>query len=151
MQVGSPLTHQRYLNKHKGSKGLVGLRNFVVQCEMDVHIDIKLTTYCMQVGSPLTHQRYLNKHKGTYGPAISAANSTFPGCKTPLPGLYRCAFNMPDDLSALRSESCADAPAVPEQAQGHLRPRHQRSQQHLSRLQDTPAWLLQVCALKMMW
>lgn len=46
----------------------------------------------MQVGSPLTHQRYLNRHKGTYGPAISAATSSFPGCKTPLAGLYRCTL-----------------------------------------------------------
>ena len=48
--------------------------------------------HAVQVGSPLTHQRYLNRHKGTYGPAISAATSSFPGCKTPLAGLYRCAL-----------------------------------------------------------
>ena len=30
------------------------------------------------------------RYKGTYGPAISAANGSFPGPGTTLPGLYRC-------------------------------------------------------------
>jgi phytoene dehydrogenase-like protein len=42
------------------------------------------------VGTPLTHQRYLRRYKGTYGPAISAATSSFPRATTPVPGLMGC-------------------------------------------------------------
>ncbi|MEM6254647.1 MAG: NAD(P)/FAD-dependent oxidoreductase [Cyanobacteria bacterium P01_D01_bin.156] len=41
------------------------------------------------IGSPLTHQRFLRRHQGTYGPAIAAGQGLFPGCKTPIQGLYR--------------------------------------------------------------
>ena len=41
------------------------------------------------IGTPLTHQRFLRRHQGTYGPAISAGQGLFPGCKTPIKGLYR--------------------------------------------------------------
>lgn len=41
------------------------------------------------IGTPLTHQRYLRRHQGTYGPAIAAGQGLFPGCKTPIKGLYR--------------------------------------------------------------
>ena len=34
------------------------------------------------IGSPLTHERFLRRHRGTYGPELSAADSTFPGAKT---------------------------------------------------------------------
>jgi phytoene dehydrogenase-like protein len=42
------------------------------------------------VGTPLTHERFLRRHRGSYGPAISARSATFPGPKTPVPGLYAC-------------------------------------------------------------
>ncbi|MEM7064070.1 MAG: NAD(P)/FAD-dependent oxidoreductase [Cyanobacteria bacterium P01_B01_bin.77] len=41
------------------------------------------------IGTPLTHQRFLRRHRGTYGPAIAAGQGLFPGCKTPIKGLYR--------------------------------------------------------------
>lgn len=41
------------------------------------------------IGTPLTHQRFLRRYKGTYGPAIAAGQGLFPGCKTPIKGLYR--------------------------------------------------------------
>ena len=42
------------------------------------------------IGSPLTHERYLRRHRGTYGPEISAAESSFPGARTPIEGLLAC-------------------------------------------------------------
>jgi phytoene dehydrogenase-like protein len=51
--------------------------------------DIRDRAELVQVGTPLTHERFLNRHRGTYGPAISAANGTFPGPNTPIKGLYR--------------------------------------------------------------
>ena len=41
------------------------------------------------IGTPLTHQRCLRRHQGTYGPSIAAGKGLFPGCKTPIKGLYR--------------------------------------------------------------
>ncbi|MEM9265794.1 MAG: NAD(P)/FAD-dependent oxidoreductase [Cyanobacteria bacterium P01_F01_bin.13] len=41
------------------------------------------------IGTPLTHQRFLRRHRGTYGPAIASGQGLFPGCKTPIKGLYR--------------------------------------------------------------
>lgn len=41
------------------------------------------------IGTPLTHQRFLRRHQGTYGPAIAAGQGLFPGCRTPIKGLYR--------------------------------------------------------------
>ena len=51
--------------------------------------DIRQRTELTLIGTPLTHERYLNRHRGTYGPAISAADSSFPGPATDIPGLYR--------------------------------------------------------------
>ncbi len=42
------------------------------------------------VGTPLTHERFLRRHRGSYGPAIAAGQGRFPGCKTPLQGLWCC-------------------------------------------------------------
>lgn len=42
------------------------------------------------VGSPLTHERFNRRFRGTYGPAIIAGTQTFPGPRTPIPGLLRC-------------------------------------------------------------
>lgn len=52
--------------------------------------DIRQRTRLQLVGTPLTHKRFLRRHRGTYGPAISAADGSFPGPQTPVPGLYRC-------------------------------------------------------------
>lgn len=52
--------------------------------------DIRERTRLQLVGTPLTHKRFLRRHRGTYGPAISAADGSFPGPQTPVPGLYRC-------------------------------------------------------------
>ncbi len=41
------------------------------------------------IGTPLTHAHYLRRHQGTYGPAIAAGRGMFPGCQTPISGLYR--------------------------------------------------------------
>ncbi|MEO0755485.1 MAG: NAD(P)/FAD-dependent oxidoreductase [Cyanobacteria bacterium J06648_16] len=51
--------------------------------------DIRSRAVLTLIGTPLTHQRYLRRHRGTYGPAIAAKQSRFPGCKTPIKGLYR--------------------------------------------------------------
>lgn len=42
------------------------------------------------VGTPLTHKRFLRRNRGTYGPAIEAGKSTFPGHSTPIPQLFCC-------------------------------------------------------------
>eukprot|EP01025_Chloroclados_australasicus_P031419 TRINITY_DN31773_c0_g1_i10.p1 TRINITY_DN31773_c0_g1~~TRINITY_DN31773_c0_g1_i10.p1 ORF type:complete len:384 (-),score=37.53 TRINITY_DN31773_c0_g1_i10:275-1426(-) len=52
--------------------------------------DIRERTELKLVGTPLTHERFLRRNKGTYGPAISAANGSFPGPKTPIQNLYVC-------------------------------------------------------------
>ncbi|MEM7773246.1 MAG: NAD(P)/FAD-dependent oxidoreductase, partial [Cyanobacteria bacterium P01_A01_bin.37] len=41
------------------------------------------------IGTPLTHARFLRRYQGTYGPAIAAGTDMFPGCRTPIQGLYR--------------------------------------------------------------
>jgi len=40
-------------------------------------------------GTPLTHAHYLRRYQGTYGQAIAAGQRMFPGCSTPIAGLYR--------------------------------------------------------------
>ena len=52
--------------------------------------DIRDRTTLSLTGTPLTHARYLRRHKGSYGPAIAAGQSLFPGIKTPLSGLLCC-------------------------------------------------------------
>ena len=52
--------------------------------------DIRQRCELTLVGTPLTHARFLRRHQGTYGPAIAAGQATFPGPKTPLPGLLCC-------------------------------------------------------------
>ncbi len=42
------------------------------------------------IGSPLTHARFLRRHRGTYGPELPAGAETFPGARTPVPGLLVC-------------------------------------------------------------
>jgi carotene isomerase len=52
----------------------------------DIHSRCEVTL----IGTPLTHERFLRRHRGSYGPAISAGESLFPGAKTPLPRLLCC-------------------------------------------------------------
>jgi phytoene dehydrogenase-like protein len=42
------------------------------------------------LGTPLTHRRFLRVHRGSYGPAIGADRSPFPGGTTPIEGLMLC-------------------------------------------------------------
>ncbi len=52
--------------------------------------DIRQRTTLKLVGTPLTHQRFLRRYRGSYGPAIHAGKSLFPGPKTPIKGLLCC-------------------------------------------------------------
>lgn len=52
--------------------------------------DIRSRCEVTLVGTPLTHERFLRRYRGSYGPAIRAGESKFPGPKTPLPGLLCC-------------------------------------------------------------
>jgi len=50
--------------------------------------DIRQRVELELIGSPLTHERFCRRHRGTYGAAYSAAEGSFPGPKSPLPGLW---------------------------------------------------------------
>lgn len=52
--------------------------------------DIRQRTTLALTGTPLTHERYLRRDRGTYGPAIEAGKTLFPGPKTPIKGLLCC-------------------------------------------------------------
>ena len=52
--------------------------------DIDKRIELKM------LGTPLTHQRFTNTHSGSYGPAISAKKSLFPGYKTPFKNVFSC-------------------------------------------------------------
>ncbi len=52
--------------------------------DIDQRIDLKM------LGTPLTHQRFTNTFQGSYGPAISANKSLFPGCKTRFKNVFSC-------------------------------------------------------------
>ncbi|XRB12196.1 hypothetical protein RI054_04g20320 [Pseudoscourfieldia marina] len=52
--------------------------------------DIRSRVDLSLVGTPLTHERFNRRSRGSYGPAISAAESSFPGPDTPIVGLYCC-------------------------------------------------------------
>ena len=51
--------------------------------------DIRQRIVLELIGTPLTHAFYLRRYQGTYGPAIAARKGMFPGCQTPISGLYR--------------------------------------------------------------
>lgn len=51
--------------------------------------DVGDRTVLELIGTPLTHARFLRRYQGTYGPAIAAGKGMFPGCRTPIAGLYR--------------------------------------------------------------
>ena len=52
--------------------------------------DVRSRCELTLVGTPLTHEGFLRRHRGSYGPAIRAGQSLFPGPNTPLPGLLCC-------------------------------------------------------------
>jgi len=52
--------------------------------DIDIRIELKM------LGTPLTHQRFTNTHCGSYGPAISAKKSLFPGHKNPFKNVFSC-------------------------------------------------------------
>ena len=52
--------------------------------------DIRSRCEVTLIGTPLTHERYLRRNRGSYGPAIRAGESLFPGSNTPIIGLMCC-------------------------------------------------------------
>lgn len=52
--------------------------------------DIHERKTVVQVGTPLTHERFLRRFKGSYGPAIKAAEGSFPFPNTPIKNLLLC-------------------------------------------------------------
>ncbi len=52
--------------------------------DIDKRIELKM------LGTPVTHQRFTNTYCGSYGPAISARKSLFPGYKTPFENVLAC-------------------------------------------------------------
>ncbi|MGD1850699.1 MAG: phytoene desaturase family protein, partial [Cyanophyceae cyanobacterium] len=52
--------------------------------------DVRQRAEVTMVGTPLTHERFLRRSRGSYGPALYAGDTLFPGPKTPLPGLLCC-------------------------------------------------------------
>jgi phytoene dehydrogenase-like protein len=51
--------------------------------------DIRQRIILELIGTPLTHSHFLRRFQGTYGAAIAAGKGMFPGCHTPIYGLYR--------------------------------------------------------------
>ena len=52
--------------------------------------DIEERIELKMLGTPLTHKFFTNTENGSYGPAISASETLFPGCKTPIKNLFTC-------------------------------------------------------------
>jgi len=75
------LTYQN-LKEERCSIFLKSLRKIIP--DIDDRIEIKL------LGTPLTHKKFTNTYCGSYGPALSAAQGLFPGCKTPFKNLFTC-------------------------------------------------------------
>ena len=56
--------------------------------------DIRQRAEVVLEGSHHTHARFLRRHQGTYGPAISARRSSFPGPTSwPITSLYSCGYS----------------------------------------------------------
>ena len=70
------------LKEERCSIFLKSLRKIIP--DIDKRIEIKL------LGTPLTHKKFTNTYCGSYGPALSAAQGLFPGCKTPVKNLLTC-------------------------------------------------------------
>ncbi|ABM71583.1 Bacterial-type phytoene dehydrogenase [Prochlorococcus marinus str. MIT 9515] len=75
------LTYKK-LKEERCSIFLKSLRKIIP--DIDNRIEIKL------LGTPLTHKKFTNTYCGSYGPALSAAQGLFPGCKTPIKNLLTC-------------------------------------------------------------
>ncbi|MGB2926011.1 MAG: carotene isomerase, partial [Limnothrix sp.] len=52
--------------------------------------DIRQRTELELIGTPLTHEQFLRRHRGSYGPELVAGKERFPGCTTPISGLFCC-------------------------------------------------------------
>ena len=70
------------LKEERCSIFLKSLRKIIP--DIDSRIEIKF------LGTPLTHKKFTNTYCGSYGPALSAAEGLFPGCKTPVKNLLTC-------------------------------------------------------------
>lgn len=75
--IGTPLTHEQ-------NSSLIHHLLQITHFRAQERTEVKL------IGTPLTHERFLRRHRGSYGPGISARTGSFPGPKTPVPGLYAC-------------------------------------------------------------
>ena len=75
------LTYKK-LKEERCSIFLKSLRKIIP--DIDNRIEIKL------LGTPLTHKKFTNTFCGSYGPALSANQGLFPGCKTPVKNLLMC-------------------------------------------------------------
>tara|TARA_Y100000589_G_scaffold221535_1_gene209093 strand:+ start:3208 stop:4731 length:1524 start_codon:yes stop_codon:yes gene_type:complete len=66
------------------------------RCEIFLHSlkkiipDIEERIEIKMLGTPITHKKFTNTESGSYGPAISASKSLFPGCKTKIDNLLLC-------------------------------------------------------------
>ncbi|CAM9114159.1 unnamed protein product [Ectocarpus sp. 13 AM-2016] len=52
--------------------------------------DVRRRTEVELVATPLTHEFFNRRFKGSYGPGWRAGEAEFPGCVTPLKGLFHC-------------------------------------------------------------
>ena len=72
----------RHLKEERCSIFIKALKNIIPDIEK--RIEVKM------LGTPLTHNFFTNTEYGSYGPAISASETLFPGCKTPIKNLFTC-------------------------------------------------------------
>ncbi len=75
-------SNYKNLKEERCSIFLKSLRKIIP--DIDSRIEIKF------LGTPLTHKKFTNTYCGSYGPALSAAEGLFPGCKTPVKNLLTC-------------------------------------------------------------
>ncbi len=74
--------HYKTLKEDRCSIFLDALKKIIPDIEN--RIEVKM------LGTPLTHKKFTNTYCGSYGPAISASKSLFPGSKTPIKNLFVC-------------------------------------------------------------
>ena len=72
----------RDLKEARCSVFINALKNIIP--DIEERIEVKM------LGTPLTHKFFTNTEYGSYGPAISASETLFPGCKTPIKNLFTC-------------------------------------------------------------
>ena len=75
-------TEYKNLKEERCEVFLKSLRKIIP--DIDNRIELKM------LGTPLTHQKFTNTYCGSYGPAISANKSLFPGHKTPFKNIFSC-------------------------------------------------------------